>query len=104
MNSCFDFVATDFDNVATEFWCSSLVLVATGMPCVETPNLCATSFLVPLASEICHDKHFSFKPVYPIVTEYSLSCQDYLESLVNYVTIGNFLVAIDFIFLIPVVC
>ena len=34
-----DSVAIDFDNVATEFLCNHLVLVATGMSCVETPNL-----------------------------------------------------------------
>ena len=31
-----DSVATDFDNVATEFLCSRLVLVTTGMSCVMT--------------------------------------------------------------------
>ena len=37
-------VMTDFDNVATEFWCHSLVLVVIGMYCVSRPNLFATSF------------------------------------------------------------
>ena len=50
-----DSVVTYFDNVTTEFWCNSLVLVATEMSCVMTPNLFAASFSFPIASGICHD-------------------------------------------------
>ena len=58
LSSFFDYVATDFDNVATKVWCSSLVLVATGMYYVATPNLFATSFSCPSASGVCRDIFF----------------------------------------------
>ena len=51
LSSFLDSVAIDFDNVMTEFWCSSLVLVATGMYCVATQNLFAISFHVFLLLE-----------------------------------------------------
>ena len=55
LSSFLDSIATDFDNVATKFLCSNLVLVATRMPCVVTSNLFATSFSCLSASGICHD-------------------------------------------------
>ena len=51
LSSFLDSIATDFDNVVTKFWCSCLVLVATRMYCVATPNLFSTSFSCPFALE-----------------------------------------------------
>ena len=51
LSSFLDYVAIDFDNVVTKFWCSSLVFVAIGMYCVTTPYLFATSFLCLLLLE-----------------------------------------------------
>ena len=43
------------NSVSKKFWCSSLVLVATGIYCVVTPNLFATSFSWPSAFGVCRD-------------------------------------------------
>ena len=55
LRSFLDSVAIDIENVMKEFWCSNLVLVAIGMPCVAIPNLFATSFSCPSPSGICRD-------------------------------------------------
>ena len=53
LSSFLNSVATDFDNVATKFWCS--VLVVTGMYCVATLNLFETSFSCPSAYGVYRD-------------------------------------------------
>ena len=55
LSSFLDYVVTDFDNVVTKFWCSSLVLVATGMYCVTTPNMFPANFSCPSTSRVCRN-------------------------------------------------
>ena len=104
LGSFLNYVATDFDNVATEFWCSSLVLVAIGMYCVMTPNLFATSFSCPSASEVYRDIIFLVATNIFLFSLSILLRQDFFESLEIYVVTGNSLVAIDFSFLISDAC
>ena len=87
---------TDFDNVATEFWCSSLVLIAIGMYCVVALNLFATSFSCPYASGVCHDIIFLVVTNIFLFSLSTLSRQDFLKSLEISIVTGKSLVATDF--------
>ena len=89
LSSFLNSVMTDFDNVAIEFWCSSLVLVATGMYCVATPNLFATTFSCPSASGVCHDIIFlvATNIFHFNLSNISLLRQDFFESLAIFVVI-----------------
>ena len=78
LSSFLNYVATDFDNVAIEFWCSSLVLVAIGMYCVATPNLFAPNFLCSSASGVCHDIIFLITTNIFLFSLLTLSRQSFL--------------------------
>ena len=55
-----DSVATDFDNVVTELWCSLLVLVVTGMYCVVTKFSLSQQTFSFSACQLCRDRVFFF--------------------------------------------
>ena len=97
LSSFLDSVAIDFDNVGTKFWCSSLVLFATGMYYVATLNLFATSFSRPSTSGVCCDIIFLVATNIFLFSLSTLSRQDFFESLV-------ISVATNFSFLILVAC
>ena len=96
MSSVLDSVTTDIDNVMIKFLCGNLVLVGTGMPCVATPNLFATSFSCPSAFGIYRDIIFLVTTNIFIFSLSTLSRQDFFESLTISVSIGNSLVAKNF--------
>ena len=103
-SSFLDSVMTDFDNVVTEFWCSSIVLVATGMYCVATPNLFATSSHILLLLESVATNIFLFSLSTLLRQSFSLSRKDFFESLEISIVTENSLVATDFSSLILIAC
>ena len=104
LSSFLDSIAIDFDNAATEFWCSSLVLIATGIYCVVTLNLFATSFSCSSASGVCRDIIFIVAINTFLFSLSTLSQQNFFESLAISVATGNSLAATDFSSLILVAC
>ena len=104
LNSFLNSVATDFDNVVIEFWCSSLVLVTIEMHCVATPNLFATSFSCPSIYGVCRDIIFLVVTNIFFFNLSTLSRPDFFESLAISVVIGSSLVTTDFYFPIFVAC
>ena len=86
------FFATNFDNVTSEFYCSSLVFIVIGMSCVATQNLFATqnffatnfSFLSAFGN--CQDINFFVATsIFPLQLVYSITT-GFLWFLNNFLT------------------
>ena len=73
------------DYFMTKFLCSNLVLAATGMPCVATPNLFAIGVSCPFASGIYRNIIFLIATNIFLFSLSTLSQLDFYESLAIFV-------------------
>ena len=81
MSPFLDYVETDFDNVLTKFLCSILVLVATGMSCVVTPNLLQPVLFKLLPLETVTTSIFLFS--ISTLSRQSFPCRDRISSILE---------------------